>query len=356
MLSDKNTDYFPQLDPLRAFAVFFVLIEHWVPGTYWFKIFPFGMSGVTLFFVLSGFLITRILLRSRKKAESLNQNKFHSLKQFYIRRTLRIFPIYYITIFILLIFNTNNIKKIFIWFLTYNSNIYFYLIQNWAGSLSHLWTLAVEEQFYVIWPFIMLFIPKKYLFRTIVLIILTGPVFRIVLFLFSNLSNASDFIHILTPSCMDSFGLGALLAYAMIFNLKITDFIKSKLRLISIGCIILIFILLFTEENIFSVFLFRFCVSVISLLIISKALTGFKGSLSHVFDNRTLIYFGKISYGLYLYHNFIPTLFSIFGLPVPENMFLKFMTYSLTLVAVASVSWFLIEKPVNGLKKYFSYN
>ena len=195
MIPDKDTDYFPQLDALRAIAVFFVLLEHWVPGTYWFKIFPYGMAGVTLFFVLSGFLITRILLRSRIKSESLNQSKLHSLKQFYIRRTLRIFPIYYITIFILLIFNINNIRQIFFWFLTYTSNIYFYLIQNWAGSLSHLWTLAVEEQFYIIWPFIILFIPKRFLFRTIILIISTGPVFRTVLFLFSNGSPAaSDFM------------------------------------------------------------------------------------------------------------------------------------------------------------------
>ncbi len=241
------------------------------------------MAGVTLFFVLSGFLISRILLRSRIKSESLNQSKLHSLKQFYIRRTLRIFPIYYITIFILLIFNINNIRQIFFWFLTYTSNIYFYLIQNWAGSLSHLWTLAVEEQFYIIWPFIMLFVPKRFLFKTIVIIISTGPVFRTVLFLFSNGSPAaSDFIHILTPSCMDSFGLGALLAYAMTFNLKIIDFLRSKLRLIKI-CIIVIIILLFTEENILSVLLFRFCVSVISLFIISKALTGFKGTLRYIF-------------------------------------------------------------------------
>jgi len=357
LIPDKDTGYFPQLDALRAIAVFFVMIEHWVPGTYWFKIFPYGMAGVTLFFVLSGFLITRILLRSRIKSESLNQSKFHSLKQFYIRRTLRIFPIYYITIFILLIFNTNNIRQIFTWFLTYTSNIYFYLIQNWAGSLSHLWTLAVEEQFYIIWPFIMLFVPKRFLFKTIVIIISTGPVFRTVIFLFSNGSPAaSDFIHILTPSCMDSFGMGALLAYALIYNLKIIDFLKSKLSLISIGCIIVIIVLLFTEENILSVLLFRFCVSVISLFIISKALTGFKGTLRYVFDNKALIYFGKISYGLYLYHKFIPSLLSIFELPVPENMFLKFISYSLMLIAIASVSWYLIEKPVNGLKKHFSYN
>lgn len=357
MIPDKDTDYFPQLDALRAIAVFFVLLEHWVPGTYWFKIFPYGMAGVTLFFVLSGFLISRILLRSRIKSESLNQSKLHSLKQFYIRRTLRIFPIYYITIFILLIFNINNIRQIFFWFLTYTSNIYFYLIQNWAGSLSHLWTLAVEEQFYIIWPFIILFIPKRFLFRTIILIISTGPVFRTVLFLFSNGSPAaSDFIHILTPSCMDSFGLGALLAYAITFNFKIIDLMKIRQNKICIGSFILIIIFLLTEVNSLSVFLFRTCISVLSLFIILKALTGFKGTLRYILDNKFFIYLGKISYGLYLFHNFIPSVWNLLKLSVPENMFLKFISYSLLLIAISSVSWYLIEKPANGLKKHFSYN
>lgn len=333
------------------------MIEHWVPGSYWFKILPYGMFGVTLFFVLSGFLITRILLSSRLRSEISNQNKFHSLKQFYIRRTLRIFPIYYITILILFIFNTDNIRQIFIWFLTYTSNIYFYLIQNWAGSLSHLWTLAVEEQFYIIWPFIMLFIPKKYLFRTIILIITSGPVFRSVLFLMSNGTAAdSDFIHILTPSCMDSFGLGALLAYALIYNSKITDFLKYKFTLFSLGSIVVIITLLFTDENIMSVFLFRLCVSIASLFVISKALSGFKGTLKYFFENRVLIYLGKISYGLYLYHKFIPSVYINLGFPDSDNLFFKFLSYSLMLIIIASVSWYLIEKPLNGLKKHFSYN
>jgi len=122
LISDKSSEnslsYMPQLDSLRAFAVFFVLIEHWIINETHYTTIPFGMIGVTTFFVLSGFLITEILLRSRNIAEENNLGLLHSLKQFYIRRTLRIFPIYYITIFILFVFNIQSIREIFIWFFT----------------------------------------------------------------------------------------------------------------------------------------------------------------------------------------------------------------------------------------------
>ncbi|MBK8553825.1 MAG: acyltransferase [Ignavibacteria bacterium] len=154
--SGKSVSYMPQLDSLRTFAVFSVLIGHWFAEFEKFSNFPFGMFGVTLFFVLSGFLITQILISGRIDTEEIFKKKIHSIKQFYIRRTLRIFPIYYITIFICLLFNVQDIRDKFFWFLFYASNIYFYNINDWAGSLSHLWTLAVEEQFYLLWPFIIL--------------------------------------------------------------------------------------------------------------------------------------------------------------------------------------------------------
>ncbi|MDQ3019865.1 MAG: acyltransferase [Bacteroidota bacterium] len=353
----QSVGFMPQLDSLRAFAVFFVLIEHWLYKFEWLKILPFGMIGVTLFFVLSGFLITQILISSRVNVEATGGKKIHSIKQFYIRRTLRIFPIYYITLFILYIFNVQNIREKFLWFLFYASNIYFYKINNWAGSLSHLWTLAVEEQFYIIWPFIILFIPKKYLLKSIIGIIIFGPVFRTYLFILSGSSEwVSSFIHILTPACMDCFGLGALLAYYKVLE-NDRNILRSKpafiFLIINIASVI---ILTFFEENAISIFLFRFHISLICMFIIHKAITGFSGVTGKILENPVIMFLGRISYGLYLYHNFIPMIYSSLGLPALHNIYVNFMLQMSILVIISMLSWYLIEKPINSLKKYFSYN
>ena len=356
MNTGEVRNYMPQLDSLRTFAVFFVLLEHWLHQASWTKVFPLGMTGVTLFFVLSGFLITQILLKSRTTAENKNENKFHSLKQFYIRRTLRIFPIYYLVIFVLYFFNIENIRDKFLWFLFYASNIYFYEINNWSGSLSHLWTLAVEEQFYIIWPFIILFIPKKHLLKSILAITILGPVFRTVLYILSDRTEwTSMFIHILTPSCMDCFGLGALIAYWSISEEKSLfrkPAIKYAFLFANIAVILVLYLFI---ENAISVFLFRFCVSAICMLIILKASKGFKGVTGRILENPALRFLGKISYGLYLYHNFIPMIYSSIGLPPIQNMYTNFVAQFVMLITICTLSWYLIENPINNLKKRFSY-
>lgn len=78
--------------------------------------------------------------------------------------------------------------------------------------------------------------------------------------------------------------------------------------------------------------------------------------LKMILENKVLIYLGKISYGLYLFHPFIAFTYKRLKLPPVENLFLKFILFSLILITVSSLSWFLLEKPVNKLKRYFSYN
>lgn len=354
--SDSSVIYMPQLNSLRTIAVGFVLIEHWLPERTWLKLIPFGMLGVTLFFVLSGFLITQILLNNLKVSHEKNISISHLIKQFYIRRTLRIFPIYYITIFVLFILNIQNIRSIFSWFFFYVSNIYFYINSEWAGPLSHFWTLAVEEQFYIIWPVIILFIPKKHLLKAIGGIILIGPVSRILLYLISSRTDtAVTFIHVLTPTCMDCFGFGALLAFCRIFIDNKFQFNGIKSFLLLLVNILLITVLLFNDESVISVLLFRFSVSIVFLILVSKVSIGFTGPLRSIFENRTIMYLGKISYGIYLFHKFIPMIYSALDLPVINDIYLKFFVYSVILIFISSLSWFLIEKPVNNLKRKYSY-
>src|SRR5205823_2953152 len=84
-----------------------------------------------------------------------------AIKRFYARRTLRIFPIYYLTLLFLYLINFQNIKDVFNWVVSYTTNIYLSLDKPYIGSFNHLWSLAVEEQFYLLWPFLIFFIPKR---------------------------------------------------------------------------------------------------------------------------------------------------------------------------------------------------
>ncbi|MBK8553827.1 MAG: hypothetical protein IPL53_23360 [Ignavibacteria bacterium] len=94
----------------------------------------------------------------------------------------------------------------------------------------------------------------------------------------------------------------------------------------------------------------------VCVYIIYKASSGFRGMTGKILELPFLIYLGKISYGLYLYHNFIPMICKVLGLPAFGNIYINFMVQLSLLILISSLSWFLIEKPINGLKKYFSYN
>ncbi|MCA9796198.1 MAG: acyltransferase, partial [Candidatus Eremiobacteraeota bacterium] len=164
--------YLPQLDGLRALAVAFVLWHHLSRGLWTTAWLAWGWFGVRLFFVLSGFLITRILVRERERVLAEEITRKEALVNFYARRSLRIFPVYYTyvlidTIIRMVVFHQDC--PALGWYLVYVQNFGF------AAGLPavnlHLWTLAVEEQFYWFWPLVVLFLPARHLKRAIVAMI-----------------------------------------------------------------------------------------------------------------------------------------------------------------------------------------
>src|SRR6187402_354046 len=154
--------------------------------------------GVRLCFVISGFLITGILLSWRNQPLGL------ALKTFYRRRALRIFPLFYFVLAAAAVLNIGPVRDTLVWHVSYLSNFYFYLRGDWHGSVSHLWSLAVEEQFYLVWPWLLLCAPARWLRPAIVAMIAVAPVSRL---LFPHPMDS-----VLPTSCLDSLGLGALLA------------------------------------------------------------------------------------------------------------------------------------------------
>lgn len=368
-ISETNSGYMPQLDTLRTIAVVLVLISHWFWEIEFLHTLNLGIFGVTLFFVLSGYLISQILLKSRMIAEMKEQNMFHSVKQFYIRRFLRIFPVYYVTLLILYRYNIESIRDIFIWYVTYTQNIFIFMTNDWHGLLSHLWTLAVEEQFYLVWPFVILFIPKRFLLPSIIAIILIGPVSRTIFYALYGDMDESFLFYVLTPACMDAFGLGALMAFYRIKNKNAFDFktLYSKLFIV----FVFIFLVILHDDSgilfntigqlvnykMFQHFFYKLSISLLCFYMVAKVSIGFTGILKTVFENKVLIYLGKISYGLYLFHPYVHIMYKKAGLPsLSEHVYIRFVVYFAILTLISSISWYILEKPINGLKKYFAYN
>ena len=192
----------PQLDGIRCLAVMSVLICHFgAEGR-------FGL-GVFAFFVLSGFLITGILLRLRDESPTVA-----ATGRFYLRRALRIFPLYYAVLAVGTMIGIPGVFDRLPWHLTYTSNFGRAFLRDGFGAGGHFWSLAVEEQFYLLWPWLVLFLPRRWLAPTILMGIATGVVSRTVLMILTRDNDPTDhFIWLnATTSTLDQLGLGAFLA------------------------------------------------------------------------------------------------------------------------------------------------
>lgn len=194
----------PQLNGLRCLAVVAVMVQHWGGNKISFSGFPIGSFGVGLFFTLSGYLITGILLNLKAKATS-------SLKQclriFWIRRVIRIFPIFYVALLLGYLFKIEGLSNYWPWHLSYLSNILVFKGLN-TGYATHFWTLAIEEQFYLIWPLLILILPDRTIFKVSMLLILLSILWQSGFILPTYKTKWA-----LIPGQLDSLSFGSLLAY-----------------------------------------------------------------------------------------------------------------------------------------------
>ncbi len=345
--------YFKNLDGLRAIAAIGVVIAHFfsierlpnLPQIV--KIAQLGNSGVSLFFVLSGFVITRILLNTVN-----GKNYFLS---FYGRRTLRIFPLYY---FALLCYN----------YLPYLLNIYptygsfdkqwyhYFYLQNFARTFNwefqgpgHYWSLAVEEHFYLIWPtlvFLANTINKNRLLIISVLLIVFSFVLRFVM-----LNNNYE-IDTFTFTRLDQLALGCILA---ILEYKgILEKINNNifLALIFIGLILVAYTGTFNyfnlnlyKHNAYGLLYF----GLIGFCILSKQTILFNRFLT----SKAMQFLGKISYGIYVWHILAMLFLTHYFKTI--NILFDFGLMLLITIIMSTLSFYLIENRFLQLKKYFKY-
>ena len=358
-----KSNYLPQLDGLRTIAVSLVMFGHYTMINNHLMNYDkmVAYSGVDLFFVLSGFLITSILIKNRN---IINNSKSHILRQFYIRRFLRIFPLYYFIILIGLVFIIPNVRQDLWWLLTYTSNILVAITNGNGGNYTHLWSLSVEEQFYIFFPMLFLIIPKTYIKNLFITLIVIGLVSRIIVYLYFQAStNNTWFTYSLTPCCLDSFGLGSLLAYFTIYNRKhLVIFLKKFKWFFTVPLIIGIIMFLSTVHWIITLnnIFFRFFISLFCFWVIGMASNSiFTGFWSKFLENKIIVYLGKISYGLYVYHYFMFFLFAKFHIIQSnsiKSILITSLLYTITTIIISSISFRFFEKPINNLKERFEYD
>lgn len=368
--------YVRSLDGIRAIAVILVMLFHY-------RIYDFGSAGVgvgwigvQLFFVLSGFLITRILLEDKN-----HSFKFY-LKKFYWRRSLRIFPLYfgYLLVISSVFFVTKQpafLGDMLAFLYTYTFN-FTRLFPDWQHSplYTHLWSLSVEEQFYLLWPFLIYLCSERLLKTVVVTILIVGPVFRWVLgyylLNFSGLSvdAAGEAIYWFTVSHLDAFAMGGAIP---VFRLHEKVLKPGKW----LTCFTIILLMAgglnalaisshkpnfdFTslgfpignmsyKQHVWSYTLLN--ITFASLILYLLSLQGRKSLLT----SSVMVSIGRVSYGIYLFHWAILAVFSVLveRMPVTVPSIVLFICYFLMVYGVALLSFNYYEKTFLKLKGHIS--
>jgi peptidoglycan/LPS O-acetylase OafA/YrhL len=334
---------------MRGFAILLVVFYHNFGFTHYFF---FGWLGVDLFFVLSGFLITNILLKT------LHSPAF--LRRFYERRALRIFPVYYLALFIFLIifplidFNLSDLTYFLnnqVWLWTFLQNwLYIFKPPEQNLLLTHLWSLAVEEQFYLIWPFVILIVKKtKVLFFIMLTLLLLVIGLRYVVWIY-NLENFSYF-NLYTFSRIDGICLGSMLALFRSFSKGSLKKLTPIIVFVLAGFNFLFYF--FNEKTQFTLPFLAIIgyttFAVLFALLINEGVEGNNKVINFIFKNRILKLFGKISYGLYVFHWPIHLIL----LPYFVKWFAGFFENQIFLLAISSSATTLISISISICSFYF---
>lgn len=350
---------FACFDGLRALAVIGVAYSHWMPERFLFGV-PWGRLGVQLFFVLSGFLITTILLRELEALSKPDRAaRWTLVRGFVIRRALRIFPIYWLTLSVALLVGSPEIRADFWWHFFYASNVLFAVKGEWAGPASHLWTLSVEEQFYLLWPLLIVFSGLVWRFRAVAGIVAICAVVSM------GLAVREDgvFLSLLPVPAFLGIASGALLALVRHEN-GLPESISHPGAVVASGGLLAIVLGVAASSQEWALLgtsMTSICIVVFATCVIAWASVPRAGFVAAFLTWKPLVFLGTISYGFYLYHNFATPIFA-YGiregwLPESINWGLQapLSRFAFTL-ALASASWFLIERPLGRVRARIPYS
>jgi len=345
--------HFNGLNTLRFFAAFSVLIFH---SSQWyhhdfstpFKMFLHNLPvAVDFFFILSGFLIIYLLLAEKNSSKTIN------LKNFYIRRFLRIFPLYYLIITITYLFLQNK-GEIIAWdkFSYFFGNFSMITKNAWTHTaLNPLWSINIEEHFYFIIPFLVFITPIKHLKYLFWLIIITSILFRI--YATITIPNNWMTIYMHTLSQMDLLAIGGLLAlyhfkYKFKFQLPIFIFL-----IIFLGFLIIMSLVDSKDySNLYFASIKKYIFTIPLILLLLLFVFDDNKNFNILKNNKALNYLGRISYGIYLYNSIIIDKLDKFTW-LHQHYYIKILLDIFVTLIIAIISYELFEKQFLKFKGKF---
>ena len=337
--------HLPSLDGIRAMAVLLVVFYHMqVPGID-------GGAGVLVFFVLSGFLITWLLLKEEERFGEI------SLRLFYLRRTLRIFPAFYVFWFLLvgsLVFFSKRlmIAQTICSFL-YLNNYYQAIFGDPNTGLSHTWSLGVEEQFYLLWPVTFLML-KDNLRRVRFLLIAIAAVWIYREMLVFVWHAPQGYIYEAFETRADHLMIGCFLAVALRERIwiRVWRFLVSSPSMIwvTFGCLVCSSVTGYRFGSLYRDSASFIVDPILTAVFMVQAIAFRSGALGSVANWRAVRYLGVISYSIYLYHQI--TIHTVQKLTRSWPV-ISPVASILAVIAVASASYWLVERPVQRMKTRF---
>lgn len=340
--SYRSTAHFGSLDGLRCLSIVAVIWQHG-PGFTSSGLGLRGNMGVPLFFAISGFLITTLLLREH------DRNGAISLRQFYWRRSLRIFPLYFAVLaaycVLIYLFGRGNARahefyKNLPYFLTYTSNIF---VPNWA-TFAAAWSLATEEQFYSTWPPVLRYLGTAKALRVLCVMIFLALAATI--YFYDAPLNSPG--HVVTKGmptalfwgCAAAFALHSPRAFRVLWKALGNRWTSALLL------IVILVILSFGQNNIPVHFLFA---ALVAACVIRE-----DHLLAIVLKQRVVAYIGLISYGMYLLHGIVYDAMRITA-RIPDRTTIGGFAVALAgTIVLASLSYRFYEKPFLRMKKRHS--
>ena len=366
--------HMPGLDGIRGLAILLVMFSHFIvvggnlgEGTHPLqRLLLSGYLGVDLFFVLSGFLITGILVDAKERP--------YYFRTFYMRRALRIFPLYYgllaIAYLSVPLLSPQDAPVLTganspWWFWLYASNIGMAVKKAWLESptwigLGHFWSLAVEEQFYMVWPFVVFFLREKWLRWVCLLLVLTNPF--VMGWLYTHVGALGTYTSTLARA--GSLAAGGLLA--LLYRSRAG---REKVHKVVMPVTIVSGLVLLWARTFVTWPQLAMCEAQIMLVcgtcwVAIAAEGGRRPWAAAFFGSSVLRWLGKYSYGIYVYHHalkpvWIAFLWERWIVPWVGSGWAGTLLYTVAATAVslglAWLSWHLFEARILALKKYFPY-
>jgi len=340
-----------QLDGLRGLAVIGVAWHHWAPR--WRDPIPFEI-GLFFFFVASGFLVTAGLLRKRS-AEG-HFRKLPTYRTFLSRRALRILVPYFAALALAAILGAGDVRQAYTWYILPICNIHMALTGAEPAGITHFWTLAIQQQFYLAWPLLVLFLPRRALVPAITTLILIAPLWRwFGPCLAPDLSDPS----LLTFTALDYLGCGCLLAIARHHRPDGPLLGLAPAAWISFAVYLVLYSFWKSGHPIPGIRWFQqsfFAIACCGL--IDAANRRISGPIGRLLETRFLLHIGALSYSLYLLHNLSPF---IGGHLIPQlwkppfdstlGELLRILLFAILSYILAFISWRLIEQPLEKLRR-----